>query len=285
MIFFNETTLYKKLFLKEKIKSCISDLNLPCPNFTGEFSVFNLKLIPLQAGKSYKPKKKNMTLHKAGYSLLLTTGILVVLINCLSFYFIANPAVVYTILAVTIILYLLIVNFFRFPDRLIILDDNTILAPADGKIVVIEETEEPEYFKDRRIQVSIFMNIFNVHINWYPINGIVRYFKYHKGNFAAAYLPKSSTENERTTIVIEGNNGKTILMRQIAGAMAKRIVSYAKPGDKASQDQHAGFIKFGSRVDLFLPLDTHIDVKLGQKTTGSQTIIGTFKSSDHVDTK
>ena len=155
--------------------------------------------------------------------------------------------------------------------------DNTILAPADGKIVVIEETEEPEYFKDRRLQVSIFMNIFNVHINWFPVNGVIKYFKYHKGNFAAAYLPKSSTDNERTTIVIECNNGKTVLMRQIAGAMAKRIVSYAPVGGQARQDQHAGFIKFGSRVDLFLPLGTQIEVKLGQKTTGSQTIIGTFK--------
>nr|MDE7074212.1 phosphatidylserine decarboxylase [Odoribacter sp.] len=128
-----------------------------------------------------------------------------------------------------------------------------------------------------RIQVSIFMSIFNVHINWFPVNGIVKYFKHHPGNFAAAYLPKSSTENERTTIVIDCNNGSTILMRQIAGAIARRIVSYAPEGAQARQDQHAGFIKFGSRVDLFLPLDSKIEVKLGQKTTGSQTIIGTFK--------
>lgn len=218
-----------------------------------------------------------MTIHKAGYILLLKILLIVILINLASFYFIPNHAIVYTILIVTIIMYLFIVNFFRFPNRVIIQDDNTILAPADGKIVVIEETEEPEYFKDRRIQVSIFMNIFNVHINWFPVNGIIKYFKYHQGNFAAAYLPKSSTENERTTIVIECNNGETILMRQIAGAMAKRIVSYAPVGGKARQDQHAGFIKFGSRVDLFLPLNTKIEVKLGQKTTGSQTIIGTFK--------
>lgn len=218
-----------------------------------------------------------MTIHKAGYKLLLKIGIAFVLINLTSFYFINNSIIVNTILVVSIIFYLLIVNFFRFPNRVIIQDDNTILAPADGKIVVIEETEESEYFNDRRIQVSIFMNIFNVHINWFPVNGIIRYFKYHKGNFAAAYLPKSSTENERTTIVIECNNGKTVLMRQIAGAMAKRIVSYAPVGGKARQDQHAGFIKFGSRVDLFLPLDTKIEVKLGQKTTGSQTVIGTFK--------
>lgn len=218
-----------------------------------------------------------MTIHKAGYKLLLKILIIGILINLAAYYFINNSIIVHTVLIVSIIIYLLIVNFFRFPNRVIIQDDNTVLAPADGKIVVIEETEEPEYFKDRRLQVSIFMNIFNVHINWFPVNGVIKYFKYHKGNFAAAYLPKSSTENERTTIVIECNNGKTVLMRQIAGAMAKRIVSYAPVGGKARQDQHAGFIKFGSRVDLFLPLDTKIDVKLGQKTTGSQTVIGTFK--------
>lgn len=218
-----------------------------------------------------------MKIHKAGYSLLVKILILLVAVNCVAWYFIPNATVFHVILIFSIILYLLIVNFFRFPNRVIILDDNTILAPADGKIVVIEETEETEYFKDRRLQVSIFMNIFNVHINWFPVNGIIKYFRYHKGNFAAAYLPKSSTENERTTIVIECNNGQTILMRQIAGAMAKRIVSYTPVGGKARQDQHAGFIKFGSRVDLFLPLDTRIQAKLGQKTTGSQTIIGTFK--------
>lgn len=218
-----------------------------------------------------------MTIHKAGYKLLLKILIIGILINLAAYYFINNSIIVHTVLIVSIVIYLLIVNFFRFPNRVIIQDDNTILAPADGKIVVIEETEEPEYFKDRRLQVSIFMNIFNVHINWFPVNGVIKYFKYHKGNFAAAYLPKSSTDNERTTIVIECNNGKTVLMRQIAGAMAKRIVSYAPVGGQARQDQHAGFIKFGSRVDLFLPLGTQIEVKLGQKTTGSQTIIGTFK--------
>ena len=158
-----------------------------------------------------------MTLHKAGYKLLLKILGVGILLNLASYYFINNTVIVYTILITSIVIYLLIVNFFRFPNRVIIQDDNTILAPADGKIVVIEETEEPEYFKDRRIQVSIFMNIFNVHINWFPVNGVIKYFKYHKGNYAAAYLPKSSTENERTSIAIECNNGQTILMRQIAG--------------------------------------------------------------------
>ncbi len=197
--------------------------------------------------------------------------------NALVFYFWGNSLIFHVVWIASAIIYLLIVNFFRSPNRIVLLNDNHILAPADGKIVVIEETEENEYFHDRRLQVSIFMSLFNVHINWFPVNGIIRYFKYHEGNFAAAYLPKSSTENERTSIAIECNNGETILMRQIAGAMAKRIVSYAPVGGKARQDQHAGFIKFGSRVDLFLPLDTKIEVKLGQKTAGSQTIIGTFK--------
>ncbi len=217
-----------------------------------------------------------MTLHKAGYSLLIKILAGIIILNCLTFYFIHTPAIVYAILTVSVVFYLLIVNFFRFPNRQITVNDNTILAPADGTIVVIEETEETEYLKDRRIQVSIFMSIFNVHINWFPVNGIIRYFKHHKGKFLAAYLPKSSTENERTTIVIDCPNGQTVLMRQIAGAIAKRIVSYAPEGGEARQDKHAGFIKFGSRVDLFLPIGTNIKVKLGQKTKGSQTIIGTF---------
>ncbi len=217
-----------------------------------------------------------MTLHKAGYSLLIKLLAGIVVLNCIAFYFIPTPATVYTILGISVIFYLFVANFFRFPNRQITVDDNTILAPADGKIVVIEETEETEYFKDRRLQVSIFMSIINVHINWFPVNGIIRYFKYHKGKFSAAYLPKSSTENERTTIAIKCRNGQTILMRQIAGAMAKRIVSYAPEGGEARQDKHAGFIKFGSRVDLLLPLETNIQVKLGQKTKGSQTLIGTF---------
>ena len=218
-----------------------------------------------------------MTLHKAGYSLLIKLLILFILINAALFFTVDCPVIFYTVLTVSAILYLWAVNFFRFPNRRITIDDNTILAPADGKIVVIEETEENEYFHDRRIQVSIFMNIFNVHINWFPINGIIRYFKYHKGKYLKAYLPKSSTENERTTIVIESRNGQSVLMRQIAGAMAKRIVSYTPVGGEARQDRHAGFIKFGSRVDLFLPPGTDIQVKLGDKTTGSQTVIGYLK--------
>ncbi|MDR0982109.1 MAG: phosphatidylserine decarboxylase family protein [Culturomica sp.] len=221
-----------------------------------------------------------MKLHKAGYSLLIKIFIVLVLINCTVFYFSSSTLTQDIFLIFSIVFYFLCVNFFRSPNRIVVIDDNRILAPADGKIVVIEETEENEFIEGKCLQVSIFMNIFNVHINWFPVNGIVRYFKYHKGKFSAAYLPKSSTENERTSIGIECNNGRVILMRQIAGAMAKRIVSYTQPGTPSRQDEHAGFIKFGSRVDLFLPLDTNIDVKLNQKTKGSQTVIGTFANNN-----
>ena len=221
-----------------------------------------------------------MKIHKAGYTLLFKAFVLFAFINVLVYAFIPNIIVFRAVLIVSGILYLLMVNFFRFPNRHIVMKDNTILAPADGKIVVVEETFEPEYLKKQCIQVSIFMNIINVHINWFPINGIIKFFKYHQGRYMAAYLPKSSTENERTTIAIEATNGQEIVMRQIAGAMAKRIVSYAPVGGVARQDEHAGFIKFGSRVDLYLPLGTKIDVKLGQKVTGSQTLIGTFQEPE-----
>ena len=217
-----------------------------------------------------------MKIHKAGHILLFKAFVLFAFINVLVYAFIPNIIVFRAVLIVSSILYLLMVNFFRFPNRHIIVKDNTILAPADGKIVVVEETFEPEYLKKQCIQVSIFMNIFNVHINWFPVNGIIKFFKYPPGRYMAAYLPKSSTENERTTIAIETSKRQEIVMRQIAGAMAKRIVSYAPVGGVARQDEHAGFIKFGSRVDLYLPLGTKIDVKLGQKETGSQTLIGTF---------
>lgn len=212
--------------------------------------------------------------------MLIKAFVLIALVNVLVYFFIPNLIVFQVVLVVTGIFYLLMVNFFRFPNRHIEVRDNTILAPADGKIVVIEETYEPEYLKRQCIQVSVFMNIFNVHINWFPVNGIIRYFKYHPGRYLAAYLPKSSTENERTTIAIEARDGQEIIMRQIAGAMAKRIVSYAPVGGEARQDEHVGFIKFGSRVDLYLPLGTKIDVKLGQKVTGSQTLIGTFQEPE-----
>lgn len=226
-----------------------------------------------------------MRIHKAGFPLLFKAFVLIALINVLVFVSVPSDIFFYfyAILILSGVFYLLMVNFFRCPNRHIVVDDNTILCPADGKIVVIEETYEPEYLKRQCIQVSVFMNIFNVHINWFAVNGIIKYFKYHKGRYLAAYLPKSSTENERTTIAIETRNGQEIVMRQIAGAMAKRIVSYVSVGGEARQNEHAGFIKFGSRVDLFLPLGTKINVKLDQKVVGSQTLIGTFQNLNPSD--
>jgi len=169
-----------------------------------------------------------------------------------------------------------ILQFFRDPKREFTINDGQIIAPADGKVVVIEETEEGEYFKDKRLQVSIFMSPINVHINRYPIAGKVSFFKYHPGKFLAAWEPKSSTDNERTTVVVEHKNGKKILFRQIAGALARRIVWYCKEGDTAEQCGQMGFIKFGSRVDLFLPLDTKLNVKIGDVVKGSQSVIGSI---------
>ena len=220
-----------------------------------------------------------MTIHKAGYILLLKILIVLIILNLASFYFINNTSIVYTILGITVVMYLLVVNFFRFPNRVIIQDDNTILAPADGKIVVIEETGGPENFKDRGLQGSIFMNIFNVHINWFPVNGVIMYFKYHKGNFAAAYLPKSSTENERTTTVVRMPSGQKVLFRQIAGLIARRIISYMTVGHQVEQNSVCGFIKFGSRVDVLVPKDSELLVEIGDPTVGSQTPISRLRKN------
>ncbi|NOT38590.1 MAG: phosphatidylserine decarboxylase family protein [Saprospiraceae bacterium] len=170
----------------------------------------------------------------------------------------------------------LIINFFRNPDRKISkFDDSLIYCPADGKVVVIEKTIETEYFKDERIQVSVFMNPLNVHVNRYPWSGTVSFSKYHAGKFLVAWHPKSSTENERTTVVIKRNDGTEILMRQIAGALAKRIICYSKEGDKATQGDDMGFIKFGSRVDLYLPLNAKINVTIDQIVKGNIDVIAT----------
>ena len=173
-------------------------------------------------------------------------------------------------------LFITIVQFFRHPKREHTIGDNLIIAPADGKVVVIEETYENEIQKDKRIQVSIFMSPINVHVNRFPISGTVSYCEYHEGKFLAAWQPKSSSDNERTTIVVNHKNGKQILFRQIAGALARRIVCYCKDGDRAGQCQQMGFIKFGSRVDVFLPLDAKLKVQIGQTVVGSQTVIAEF---------
>src|SRR5690606_29964036 len=173
-----------------------------------------------------------------------------------------------------------ILQLFRSPVRKITVDEKTVLCPADGKVVVIEETEETEYFKERRIQVSIFMSPVNVHVNRNPISGIVSYFKYHPGKYLVAWHPKSSTDNERTTVVVKTSSGVEVLFRQIAGAMARRIVWYIKEGDAVTQGDEFGFIKFGSRVDLFLPLGTDINVQLGQKVVGGKTVIAKVTSDE-----
>jgi phosphatidylserine decarboxylase len=178
-----------------------------------------------------------------------------------------------TIEIVVLLLLIIVLQFFRNPDRTVAINDNHIIAPVDGKVVVIEEVFEGEYFKDKRMQVSIFMSPINVHVTRYPVNGLVKFSKYHPGKFLVAWHPKASEENERTTIVVENKVFGEILYRQIAGALAKRIINYAEEGTQVVQGTDAGFIKFGSRVDLFLPLGTEISVKLNEKAVGGKTII------------
>ena len=209
--------------------------------------------------------------HKEGHKIILLTFITVVIITLLLDYFSINHK---TYIQIFLIIQLIIVlQFFRNPKRITNFGDNNIVSPVDGKVVVIEEVFEPEYFKEKRIQVSIFMSPINVHVTRYPIGGQVTYSKYHPGKYLVAWHPKSSTENERTSIVIKNENCGEILYRQIAGALAKRIINYAKESSYVNQGDDAGFIKFGSRVDLFLALDTKINVTLNQKVKGAEDII------------
>jgi phosphatidylserine decarboxylase len=172
------------------------------------------------------------------------------------------------------VVYLVMVNFFRCPIRLFTEDtDSVVIAPCDGRVVVVEEVEENEYFHDRRIMVSIFMSLFNVHANWVPVDGTVRSVNHQNGRFQAAWLPKASTDNERSTVIIETPQGTQILVRQVAGAVARRIVTYVNPDEECYIDEHLGFIKFGSRVDLYLPVDADVKVHVGQRATGNETII------------
>lgn len=211
-------------------------------------------------------------IHKEGRGLLLVSGLSLVMLN-IAFYN-RLPAFFLVVLILSIILYGLVLQFFRNPPRPIpAADDHLIYAPADGKVVVIEEAMETEYFQEKRLQVSIFMSPLNVHVNRNPVSGVVRYFRYHPGKYLVAWHPKSSSENERTTIVYD--SGKTeLLMRQIAGAVARRIRWYIHEGQQVQQGEDMGFIKFGSRVDLFLPLDTKIEVQIDQAVKGNRTVIG-----------
>lgn len=220
-----------------------------------------------------------MTIHREGYaSLILTLAILITLNLAVLYFFPESTIVRYTVIGVSVVFFLIILQFFRNPIFEVKKDVNQVLAPADGKVVVIEETEEQEYFKSSRRQVSIFMSPINVHVNRNPISGVVQYVKYHAGKYLVAWHPKSSTENERTTIVVKHESGTEVLFRQIAGALAKRIKWYVQEKQAVEQGAEFGFIKFGSRVDVFLPLDAEVNVELNQKTKGGRTVIATLKS-------
>ncbi|MFL2563877.1 MAG: phosphatidylserine decarboxylase family protein [Flavobacteriales bacterium] len=214
--------------------------------------------------------------HKEGFKIIRNTTITLLIVNGIAWYLFGESNLIKLLTFTSVVFSILILQFFRNPKRVTPVNSNQVIAPADGKIVVLEETLEHEYFKDKRIQVSIFMSPFNVHVNRYPISGEVKFTKYHPGKFLVAWHPKSSTENERTTIVVESEKTGPILLRQIAGAVAKRIVLYAKIGEQCSQGHDMGFIKFGSRVDLFLPLDAKINIKINDTVKGAQTIIASF---------
>lgn len=216
-----------------------------------------------------------MRIHREGYQTIIIVFLFVAAV-LLTFNHIFPEQTYFhlALYALGLWFFIMIVRFFRSPVRPLKGGDNIISCPADGKIVVIERTFEPEYFKDERIQVSIFMSARNVHINWFPVSGMITYYFYHPGKHMVAFDPKSSLENERATTVIETREGKEILVRQIAGAVARRIVTYPKVGTPEIQGDELGFIKFGSRVDLLLPLGTDLDISLDQKVVGKQTVIG-----------
>ncbi|WP_353722915.1 phosphatidylserine decarboxylase family protein [Dyadobacter sp. 676] len=219
-----------------------------------------------------------MKLHREGYTIMAVTAIVLIIINLGINYLLPDGYwIPRLVLIASIIIFFLVVQFFRVPTRVVRKSDREIVAPCDGKVVVIEEVVETEYFKGPRRQISIFMSPLNVHVNWNPISGVVQYFKYHPGLYLVAWHPKSSTENERTTIVIRNREGVDVLFRQIAGAAARRIRWYVKEGDQVEQSTEMGFIKFGSRVDIFVPLDAEIKVNLQDKTVGSVTVLATLK--------
>ena len=215
-----------------------------------------------------------MTFHKEGHRILLVTALIGAGVTALVKYLLPDYPLVYGLVgAAALIIFILFAQFFRLPKRTNTSAENDVVAPCDGKVVVIEEVHEPEYFQGKRIQVSIFMSPINVHAQWVPCEGEVKYAKYHQGLYLVAWHPKSSTENERTSIVIERKPGQDVLLRQVAGAVARRIVYYVKPGDKMKRNDEFGFIKFGSRVDLYFPLGTEIVAKIGDVTKGNETLI------------
>ena len=216
-------------------------------------------------------------IHREGYTILITTFVVLAVIVYLVFRFSDIAWLRYLIVFATVVVFGLFAQFFRNPARNTVLNTNHVIAPADGKVVVIENVEEPEYFKGTRKQISIFMSPLNVHVNRNPISGVVSYFKYHPGKYLVAWHPKSSTDNERTTTVIKNDDGEEILFRQIAGAVARRICYYVDTGDTVKQGEEMGFIKFGSRIDVFVPTDSKITVDIDQVTRGGETVLAELK--------
>jgi len=223
-------------------------------------------------------KLKNVRLHREGTDILRRSLLLIIITAMALWYSFDTKIPFWGFVAVAGMLYSIALNFFRCPKRFFEGDtERVVVAPADGRIVVIEEVEENEYFHDKRLMISIFMSLFNVHANWFPVDGKVKFVHHQNGNYHKAWLPKASEENEHADIMLETPDGTDILCRQIAGAVARRIVTYAKPLEDCYIDEHLGFIKFGSRVDVYLPLGTEVCVKMGQATTGDRTIIARLK--------
>ncbi len=224
-------------------------------------------------------KLKKQRLHSEGNDTLLFSLFILIAISVLFWRCIDTKIPFWIFVSISSVLYLILLNFYRCPVRRLDVDDteNIVVAPADGKIVVVEEVDENKYFHDRRLMISIFMSPFNVHANWFPVDGRVTLVRHQNGNFHKAWLPKASEENEHADIIIETPNGVQVLCRQIAGAIARRIVTYAKPGEECEIDDHLGFIKLGSRVDVYLPVTTEVCVRMGQATTGDQTIIAKLR--------
>lgn len=218
-----------------------------------------------------------MSIHKEGYTIIATTLAILALLNFLSYKFIGISGVKIFFLVVSLVVLGLVVQFFRNPVRHTVVNPQQIICPADGKIVITEQVEEPEYFKDARLQVSIFMSPLNVHVSRSPITGKVLFYKYHPGKYLVAWHPKSSTLNERTTVVAQNEAGVPVLFRQIAGAVARRIVCYVAAGDSVTQGGEYGFIKFGSRIDVYLPIGTQLNVKVGDVVRGGETVLATLK--------
>lgn len=217
-----------------------------------------------------------MIIHKEGRATVILALVLFVVVNGLAWWALPRP-LAQIVTVVTLVPLCVGINFFRRPARHKVRLADAVVAPCDGTVVAIEETYEPEVLKRQALQVSIFMSVFNVHINWFPVGGTVEYYRHHDGRKMAAYLPKSSTDNERSSVLLRTGKGQEVLARQVAGAMARRVVTYAREGQEVQQSDEMGFIKFGSRVDLYLPIGTQVDVKLKDKVTGSQTVLGWLK--------